>query len=395
MKQIITLFALMTTVLFCSAQGQVEFFQGTWEEAFAKAAEEDKHVFVDSYTDWCYWCKVMDKETFTDPEIAAYLNAEFVPIKVDMEKDFGINVAMKFRVRSFPSLLYFNPQGQLLKKQTGYERENLKFLEHLKGIRADKRPQVYSFASQSFDIDYPEFIEGVFGVGGKRKRTDAETVDAWLETQEDMYSEVAWTALTQCPTGEKYQTQILDNSEKYVSLYGTDEFENYLVSRIVYPQITKAGAEKDKNMYDEAIALLNKHHTNEEDKASMINSFELSYMKATGDWAAYTMKADATLKEQPLDEQLGFANSVAWTLYEKCDDPKCLKMMEDWMEKVVELEPNYMYLDTYAALLYKNGDMQSAKKYAEQAIEVGAKDETDTAETAALLKKIEESMDDK
>ena len=107
------------------------------------------------------------------------------------------------------------------------------------------------------------------------------------------------------------------------------------------------------------------------------------------------MKADATLKEQPLDEQLGFANSVAWTLYEKCDDPKCLKMMEDWMEKVVELEPNYMYLDTYAALLYKNGDMQSAKKYAEQAIEVGAKDETDTAETAALLKKIEESMDDK
>ena len=394
MKQIITLFALMTTVLFCSAQGQVEFFQGTWEEAFAKAAEEEKHVFVDSYTDWCYWCKVMDKETFTDPEIAAYLNEEFIPIKADMEKDFGIEVAMKFRVRAFPSLLYFNPQGQILEKQTGYERENSKFLDHLKEIRADKRPQVFSFSSQSFDLDYPDFIKGVFGASGKRERTNAETVDAWLETESDLYSEVAWTALTQCPTGEKYQTQVLENSEKYVSLYGAQEFESFLVSKIVYPQVAKAGKQKDKKMYDEAVATLNKYHSNEEEKAEMVDNFELSFLKATEDWAAYTMKADANLKEQPLEDQLGFANSVAWTLYEKCEDPKCLKMMEAWMEKVVELEPNYMYLDTYAALLYKNGDMPSAKKYAEQAIEVGKKDETDTAETAALLKKIEESMDD-
>ena len=255
MKHIITFLALMTTALFCSAQGQVEFFQGTWEEAFAKAEEENKHVFVDSYTDWCYWCKVMDKETFTDEDIAAYLNSEFIPIKVDMEKDFGINVAMKFRVRSFPTLLYFNPQGQILEKQMGYERDNAKFLEHLKEVRADKRPQVFSFASQSFDIDYPEFIEGVFGVGGERKRTKAEVVDAWLDTEENLFSEVAWTALTQCPTGEKYQKQILDNSEKYTSLYGAEEFETYVVYRVVNPQISKAGKEKDKALYDEAIAL--------------------------------------------------------------------------------------------------------------------------------------------
>ena len=120
-----------------------------------------------------------------------------------------------------------------------------------------------------------------------------------------------------------------------------------------------------------------------------------SFFKCTGDWAAYTMKADAALKDKPLEDQLGFANSVAWTLYEKCDDPKCLKMMEDWMEKVIELEPKYMFLDTYAALLYKNGDMPNAKKYAQQAIEVGNEDESNVEETVALLKKIEESMDDK
>ena len=393
MKKIVTLFAMMATVLFCSAQSQVEFFQGTWEEAFAKAEEENKHVFVDSYTDWCFWCKVMDKETFTDPEIAAYLNAEFVPFKIDMEKGFGINVAMKFRVRSFPTLLYFNPQGQILEKKPGYEKDNSKFLAHLKEIRADKRPQVFSFASQAFDLDYPEFVEGVFGVGGKRQKTNAETVDAWLETA-DLDSEVAWTALTQCPTGEKYKTQVLENSEKYVSLYGTQEVDTYVIG-VVNSKVRKAGKDSDKEMFDGAIATLNKYYSKDEEKASMIRSFELSFLKATGDWEAYTTMADAILKEKPLEDQLGFANSVAWTLYEKCDDPKCLKMMESWMNKVTELEPNYMYLDTYAALLYKNGDLPNAKKYAEQAIEVGEKDESDTAETAALLQKIEESMDGK
>ena len=127
----------------------------------------------------------------------------------------------------------------------------------------------------------------------------------------------------------------------------------------------------------------------------MLSNFELSFLKVTGDWQAYTMKADAILKEKPLEDQLGFANSVAWTLYEKCEDTKCLKMMESWMNKVINLDPNYMYLDTYAALLYKNGDLPNAKKYAKQAIEVGERDKSDTAETAALLQKIEESMDDK
>ncbi len=390
MRKIVTLFALMATVLFCSAQSPVEFFQGTWEEAFAKAEQENKHVFVDSYTDWCYWCKVMDKETFTDPEIAAYLNAEFVPIKVNMEKDFGIDVAMKFRVRSFPTLLYFNPQGQILEKKPGYEKDNSKFLAHLKEIRADKRTQVFSFASQTFDLDYPKFVEGVFGVGGKRKKTNAKTVDAWLETA-DLYSEVAWTALTQCPTGEKYKTHVLENSEKYVSLYGTLEFDDYVLG-VVSSKVRQAGKDSDSEMFDEAIVILDKYYSEEEEKASINRSFEMSYLKATGDWEAYTMKAHAILKGKPLEDQLGFANSVAWTLYEKCEDPKCLKLMESWMNKVTELEPNYMYLDTYAALLYKNGDLPNAKKYAEQAIEVGEKEKSNTEETAALLEKIEENM---
>ena len=105
MKQLLTVIIIAISSL--TAMGQVAFFEGTWEEAFAKAEETGKHVFVDAYTDWCYWCKVMDKETFTDEAIAAYLNEEFIPIKVDMEKGFGKNAALKYRVTGFPTAVSY------------------------------------------------------------------------------------------------------------------------------------------------------------------------------------------------------------------------------------------------------------------------------------------------
>ena len=391
MKKILIYFFALAIVTQVSAQGEVAFFEGTWQEAFEKAKKENKHVFVDSYTDWCYWCKVMDKETFTDEKIAAYLNEEFVPIKVNMEKDFGIDVAMKFRVRAFPTSLYFSPDGELQVKQPGYEPDNDKFLDFLKEIRSDQKSKPFAFASQDFDLDYPEFYKKIYGERKDKERPKQEDVDAWLASQKDLTGEVAWSVLTQCPTDEKYKSEILGNAEKYASMYGSEEFEDFVISRVVYPQISKAGKEKDKAMYDAALVTLNKYIKDEESVAQMTDNFEMGYLRAIGDWKGYTMKADEKLKSKPLDEQLGFANGVAWTLYEKCEDPKCLKMMEEWMNKVIELDPKYMYIDTYAALLYKNGDLKEAKKYALKAIEVGEKEESDTAETKALLDKIEQS----
>uniref|UniRef100_A0A3Q2YUK7 Spermatogenesis-associated protein 20-like TRX domain-containing protein n=1 Tax=Hippocampus comes TaxID=109280 RepID=A0A3Q2YUK7_HIPCM len=44
-----------------------------------------KKVFIDIYTDWCGWCKKMDKDTFQNPEVAAYMNENFLMVKMDAE----------------------------------------------------------------------------------------------------------------------------------------------------------------------------------------------------------------------------------------------------------------------------------------------------------------------
>ena len=59
----------------------------SWEEA-VKLAETDtnpKKTFVDVYTDWCGWCKKMDKETFQNKEVANYMSKAFYMVKMDGE----------------------------------------------------------------------------------------------------------------------------------------------------------------------------------------------------------------------------------------------------------------------------------------------------------------------
>lgn len=57
----------------------------TIEQALEKSKTEKRKIFVDVYTDWCGWCKVMDRETFSDPEVARVLNEKFYPVKLNAE----------------------------------------------------------------------------------------------------------------------------------------------------------------------------------------------------------------------------------------------------------------------------------------------------------------------
>ncbi|MDI1232911.1 MAG: DUF255 domain-containing protein [bacterium] len=54
-------------------------------EGYAKAKKENKILVVDVYTDWCYWCKVMDKETYTKMDIILKMNQYFVAVKFNPE----------------------------------------------------------------------------------------------------------------------------------------------------------------------------------------------------------------------------------------------------------------------------------------------------------------------
>jgi thioredoxin-related protein len=138
----------------------------TWEEAIKAAKKSPKKVFVDVYTDWCGWCKRMDKTTFSDPTVAAYLNKNFYPVKFDAEQKEAVNYKnnnLKYRGdvgrrgihelayalldgrMSYPSYVYLDEVQDRITISPGYKEagpflKELKFIaeEHYKTTTFDK-----------------------------------------------------------------------------------------------------------------------------------------------------------------------------------------------------------------------------------------------------------------
>ena len=84
----------------------------SWTEALEANKKEPKKLFVDVYTNWCGWCKVMDRETFTDPEVAAYMSKNYYCIKLNAEMLDTIRFDNKTFAFVQPQDANGNPQGR-------------------------------------------------------------------------------------------------------------------------------------------------------------------------------------------------------------------------------------------------------------------------------------------
>lgn len=81
LKYITYLLALLSPFnIFCQ---DVEWM--TWEEAMTAIEKSPRKVLVNVHTEWCSWCKKMDKNTFQDPDIASYINENFYNVYFDAQ----------------------------------------------------------------------------------------------------------------------------------------------------------------------------------------------------------------------------------------------------------------------------------------------------------------------
>ncbi|HAO29584.1 MAG TPA: disulfide isomerase, partial [Chryseobacterium indologenes] len=67
----------------------------------------------------------MEHNVFTKKSVGDYYNANFINARFDMEKGEGREIAAKFGVRSYPTYLFLNGEGELVSRNTGYMEESL------------------------------------------------------------------------------------------------------------------------------------------------------------------------------------------------------------------------------------------------------------------------------
>ena len=90
----------------------VPFVQGRpLSESLRRAKAEKKGVMVDVFAVWCGPCKMLDRTTFSDPSVGAWVKANLIAVKVDAEKGEGRKIAQRYMVSSFPTILFLDPSG--------------------------------------------------------------------------------------------------------------------------------------------------------------------------------------------------------------------------------------------------------------------------------------------
>ena len=137
MKNLIVLFiaTMMSLPSFAEGDG-VNFFEGSFRQALAKAKKEKKMVMLDAYTSWCGPCKVLKNKVFPNKELGEYINEHFVAIGVDMEAGEGPALANMYPVEGYPTILFLDASGKIKKKVLGLPQGGAKeLLGVAKGVK--------------------------------------------------------------------------------------------------------------------------------------------------------------------------------------------------------------------------------------------------------------------
>jgi thioredoxin-related protein len=124
----------------------------SFEEAVEKSKTEKRKIFIDVYTSWCGWCKVMDKNTFSQPIIAEYLNENFYAVKLNAEQKEDIF----FRDHTFKFIAsgnrgYHELAASLLSNKMSYPSvvfldENFNIIQPLAGyLKPDRFEMIVKF----------------------------------------------------------------------------------------------------------------------------------------------------------------------------------------------------------------------------------------------------------
>ncbi len=102
----------------------VRWFRGSLEEALAKARAEHKLVLVDCWARWCRYCRVMDRKTWSLPEVARVVAQETVPLRAEVDAHRGVGKSWQERygVLALPAVLLLEPrEGKKVEHLLGFQ----------------------------------------------------------------------------------------------------------------------------------------------------------------------------------------------------------------------------------------------------------------------------------
>ena len=228
MKNIFIISFTILLLLSCnnnqSTNTQLINWETNYNKALEKAAKENKAVMIDFYTDWCTICKIMETNVYLDKDIVSNINYNFVPLKINAQyNDKNIKLLTnKYNISAFPTTVFINTNGFIIKKILGYIDTN-DLLEEIKNIEEKSENINIEFSNNNPTIEklkiyidseyYKEAIE-MYDILIKENKIEKEDIPTYLIDIGTLlfYNE-------QFDEGIKYFNEVLNNYSNSQKLY--------------------------------------------------------------------------------------------------------------------------------------------------------------------------------
>lgn len=368
----------------------ISFKKDAWNEILKQAKVEKKIIFVDAYASWCGPCKMMSANVFTNEEVGGFFNRNFINAKIDMEVGEGIDLASRYEVTAYPTLLFINSEGKLLHKAIGYQ-EAADFMTtgrnaldpgkqfytlkeaFSKGRLSDE--QLYTLATMAIDLEDPAANNLASSyLNNKKNCLTATCIDLMLRITRD--------------PADPYFSFLSKNEKEAGAVVGKEKVSGGL-DQIVFDAISKGISEKETtpSAVNKVENGMKKYRPEPAARRfALVYGIYIANEKSEGElYKKYLVKyLDEFGEEQSWSE----LNQYAWDFFEKENDKDLLKSALGWALKSISKESNYYNNDTAAHLYHKLGNKEEARKYAVKAIQLGKSIGEDISATEELLKKL-------
>ncbi len=192
---ILLLFFVVILISDVYTQNQsIVFLEKPWAEIVKEAQKQKKMIFLDAYTTWCGPCKWMAANIFTNDTVADFYNKNFICSHFDMEKGEGLELARKYQVRAYPTLLFLDPAGEVVHVRVGAPRKAKDYIDMGnvaltpgEGYSAYVKRYTEGERSPEFMLNFFDRLQGAY-------QPVTEPLAAYFQTQkdEDLLSSVNW-----------------------------------------------------------------------------------------------------------------------------------------------------------------------------------------------------------
>jgi len=367
----------------------------SWSDLITKAKKEKKYIFIDCFATWCGPCKKMDELVFSQKNVGEFFNASYISVRIQFDSTKNDSEIVKkwhtvargfekdYQVMSYPTYLFFNPDGKLVAKEFGLIIPPDTFINKASNF-LDPTKQYYTLKDQYLGGDrtsklvlklLPEAIK----LGDVKMAFELHNQYVDVMARPYVKSELI-NMYSSISRSDDKGFLILVNEPKEINNILSDEGRAEEVIRLilrweVYTQYVKENKlnpnwvaiqsyldKKAPNIAKKLFMELKANNALDRKDYELFGKLRLDY------YDKYASSFDHNTKF--------LMNNELMEIFMVCFNKTVLKRAADWSKTTIYRVPGEespAAIDTYANLLYKAGEIKQAMIWQEHALEVALK----------------------